>query len=83
MKLGSAVVKVRRMRIATSVIVALALMMMGVVSINDTISESARDTMFWLAAILIIMSVVVPISYTVYLAKKGTESPPEEDGSEE
>ena len=82
MKLESAVAKVRNVRIATSVILALALMMMGIVSISDRISESTRDAMFWLAAILIILSVVVPVSYTIYLAKKGPDLPQEDDEKE-
>jgi len=82
MKLESAVMKIRKMRIATSIIVAMVLIMMGVISTNDGVSESTRNAMLWLAMIFMILSFLIPVSYTAYLAKKGAEVPPEDDGKE-
>ncbi len=78
MKLEGAVRSVRRVRIATSAGVALALMIMGVASLDSDMSEAAHDGLFLLAGVLIILSVIIPISYTVYLAKKG----PDDDENE-
>ena len=79
MKLESAVVKVRRMRIATSVGAAIALISLGVLSKSDSLPESIQDNLIWLAAIFIILSVVVPVSYTIYIAKKGPSVPEDDD----
>ncbi len=73
MKLEGAVRSVRRVRIATSVGVALALMILGIASLDSDMSEATQDGLFLLAAVLIILSVIVPISYTAYLARKGPD----------
>ena len=75
MKLESAVKNIRRIRIATSVVVALALIIMGYIATDDSLSETTRDIMLWIAVILIILSVIIPLTYSAYLAKKGPGEP--------
>ncbi len=78
MSLESSVRAIRKIRLVTSISVAIALMIMGYAAMDPGMAGSTRSHMFWLAVILMILSVVIPISYTVYLAKKGPGIPPEE-----
>ncbi len=78
MSLESSVRAIRKIRIATSISVAFALMIMGYAAMDPGMADSTRSHMFWLAVILVVLSVVIPISYAAYLAKKGPGIPPDE-----
>ncbi len=79
MKLESAVAKVRKVRIATSITVAIIIVVMGILSTRDGVNEASQNTIFWLAITMMLLSVIFPISYTIYLSRKGPDIPPDDE----